>query len=256
MKWTYRVFAICALAALAEDAAPITSISVSDGHPVWEIARQLQERYGYAITYEDPRYQNDDDHDDIGMKVRNLTLQVPDTQTISTEDLAGILQRLVQLQETQRTGGRFRVLQTGNQFHIVPTAVRDSNGNWIAQSSILDTPISLPLQARTPGGMLKAICDAIDTAAHVQISIVSNFGSIAASRSDYTVGADNESARRVLMRGLATVSPDASWVITHDQANKYFLMITGYPLKTARSVAASSSPRQTSTQSFSPAASR
>jgi hypothetical protein len=36
-----RKVAICVLAA------------VTSGHRLWEIANQLQERYGYAITYED-----------------------------------------------------------------------------------------------------------------------------------------------------------------------------------------------------------
>lgn len=262
-----KVVAICVLAAstcLVVEAAPLTSISVNNGHPVWEIARQLQERYGYAITYEDPRYTNDDDLEDvtlkvrkdlqkyppgmapkvIGMKVRSLTLAVPDTSSISPQEMAGILEQLVQAQEAQGTGGRFRVLQTGNQFHIVPTAVRDRNGTWIEQNSILDTPISLPLQGRTPGEMLQALCEAVDAAAHVKITIVTNFGGIARHVATFAVGADQEPARTVLMRALALVSPNASWVITHDEANKYFLMITGYPLKAAAMPVTSASPQQ------------
>ena len=276
MKQMSRKFALCVLTASTSqmgDAAPLTSISVNDGHPVWEIASQLQERYGYAITYEDPRYSNDDDFEDvtvqvrkdlekyppgmapkvIGMKVRNLTLAVPDSPSISPQEMAGILQRLVQSQESQGTGGRFRVLETGNQFHIVPTAVRDRSGAWIAQNSILDAPISLPLQGRTPGEMLKIVCEAVDAAAHVQIAIVTNFGGIAAHVTTYSVGADHEPARTVLMRALALVSPNAGWVITHDEANKYFLMITGHPVKAAPTPAASVSPQQLQPQ-VSPAA--
>jgi hypothetical protein len=254
------------------DAAPLTSISVNDGHPVWEIARQLQERYGYAITYEDPRYSNDDDLEDvtlqvrkdlekyppggapkvIGMKVRSLTLAVPDSPSISPQEMAGILQRLVQSQETQGTGGRFRVVQTGNQFHIVPTAVRDRRGAWIVQNSILDTPISFPLQGRTPGEMLKAVCEAVDAAAQVKIAIFSNFGGIAA-HATFNLGANHEPARTALMRALALVSPNASWIITHDETNKYFMMITGYPLKAAAMPAVSASPQQLQPQ-VSPAA--
>ena len=277
MKQMIRKFALCVLTASTSqmgDAAPLTSISVNDGHPVWEIASQLQERYGYAITYEDPRYSNDDDFEDvtvqvrkdlekyppgmapkvIGMKVRNLTLAVPDSPSISPQEMAGILQRLVQSQETQGTGGRLRVVETGNQFHIVPTAVRDRSGAWIVQNSILDTPISLPLRGRIPGEMLKAVCEAVDAAAHVQIAIVTDFGGgIAAHVPTFAVGADHEPARAVLMRALALVSPNASWVITHDEANKYFLMITAYPLKAGAMPAASASPQQLQPQ-VSPAA--
>jgi hypothetical protein len=265
-KQISRKVAICVLAAgtsQTADAAPLTSISVNDAHPVWEIARQLQERYGYAITYEDPRYSNDGDLEDvtlqvrkdlekyppggapkvIGMKLRSLTLSVPNSPSISSEDMAGILERLVRAQEAQGTGGRFRVLQTGNQFHIVPTAVRDRNGTWIEQHSILDTPISLPSQGRTPGEMLKAICEAVDAAAQVKIAILTISGGIA-GHVIFTVGADQEPARTVLMRALALESPNASWVITHDDANKYFLMITGYPLKAAATKAAPASPQQ------------
>jgi hypothetical protein len=179
----------------------------------------------------------------VGMKVRSLTLTVPDSPSISPQEMARILQRLVQSQETQGTGGRFRVVQIGNQFHIVPTAVRDRGGAWIVQNSILDTPISLPPQGRTSGEMLKAVCGAVDAAAHVQIAIVTNFGGIGAHAATFVVGADHEPARTVLMRALALESPSASWVITYDEANKYFLMITGYPHRAAAAPAASASPQ-------------
>jgi hypothetical protein len=67
IKQISRKVAICVLAAGTSQmagATTLTSISVNDGHPVWEIARQLQERYGYAITYEDPRYSNEEDFED------------------------------------------------------------------------------------------------------------------------------------------------------------------------------------------------
>jgi hypothetical protein len=277
IKQISRKVAICVLAAGTSQmagAATLTSISVNDGHPVWEIARQLQERYGYAITYEDPRYSNDDDFEDVtlqvrkdlekyppggapkvvGMKVRSLTLTVPDSPSISPQEMARILQRLVQSQETQGTGGRFRVVQTGNQFHIVPTAVRDRGGAWIVQNSILDTPISLTLRGRTSGEILAALCEAVDAAAHVKIAIVTNFGGgIGAHVATYALNADQEPARTVLMRALALDSPNASWVITYDKANKYFLMLTGYPLKAVAMPATSASPQQLRPQ-VSPAA--
>lgn len=250
---------------VVEAAAPLTSISVNDGHPVWEIARQLQERYGYAITYEDPRYTNDDDHEDvtlqvrkdlqkypsgeapqvIGMKVRGLTLAVPDTSNISPQEMAKLLEQLVEAQDGQGTGGHFRVLQTGNQFHIVPTAVRDRNGTWIEQNSILDTPISLTLRGRTSGEILAAVCEAVDAAAHVKIAIVTNFGGgIGAHVATYALSADQEPARTVLMRALALDSPNASWVITYNKANEYFLMLTGYPLKAVAMPATSTAPQR------------
>jgi hypothetical protein len=98
--------------------------------------------------------------------------------------------------------------------------------------------------------MLKSICDAVDAAAHVQIAIVTGFGGIAA-KSAFAVQADHESARTVLIRALGLVSPDASWAISHDEGNKYFLMLTSHPVRRTATPAAPAS--QQHQQQLSPA---
>jgi hypothetical protein len=116
-------------------------LRIDSGRPVDRAVNTLQTKYGYVITYEDPRYTNEDDLQDVAAKVRKdyssyppglapklmvpkgskLTLRLPASTDISPQNLASILQQLARTQATSSRGGHFRVEQAGDVFHVVPT---------------------------------------------------------------------------------------------------------------------------------------
>ena len=108
----------------------------------------LVARYGYVITFEDPRRTYEGDLQDVTALVRNdlnkyqfgrvpkvtvprggrLTLQLPSSASATTQEMASVLDQLMRIQSRRSEGGHFRVIQDEDVFHILPTEVRDRNG--------------------------------------------------------------------------------------------------------------------------------
>src|SRR5688572_14466348 len=196
-----------------------TTLSVESPRPVAKAVQTLIARYEQAITYEDPRFAFEDDLEDVTARVRkDLHLYAPGKApkvivprggklTVSSStDLASILDEVVRIQASSARGGRFRLEQTGDVFHVVPAEVRDRSGDWAAQTSVLDTAISLPTQERSGYKTIEAICSAVSAAAHIKVSVGTTGleGGLVneAGPPRYRLGADNEVARSVLMRAL------------------------------------------------------
>ena len=232
-------------------------LKIDSGRPVDRAVNTLQTRYGYVISYEDPRYTNEDDLQDVAAKVRKdyssyppglapklmvpkgskLTLRLPASTDISPQDLARILQQLVRTQATSSRGGHFRVEQAGDVFHLVPTEVRDRKGNWSHYNSLLDTPISLPEQDRRESELYRAIADAVSDATHTKLSIIVNGGWVIGMVSPELrsgMGATLEPARNVLMRALQLRRSRRTWALLHgpeEGTNIFALNVWDFPVK-------------------------
>jgi hypothetical protein len=243
-------------------------LNIDDPRPVAKAVEELVSHYKYVITYEDPRLTYAGDLLDVTTQVRRdldrypigkapkvirplggkLTLTLSSSASVTTQTVASVLDQLVRLQSVRGEGGRFRVVQTGDVFHVVPTEVRDQNGNWIAQQSILDVPISLPMEDRPESGMLDAIVRAVSTAAHVKVYIGGGAGvggGIANPNrpASYRLGADNERASTVLMRALSLLNDPKvgtwiveklTWQLLYDSdENAYFLNLSVVPVRSS-----------------------
>src|SRR5262249_55324295 len=151
-------------------------LKVDSARPVARAVLSLEARYGYVITYEDPRYSVDDDLIDaapavrknyssaksaasqagVGAKAPETVLPLPAATNISSQEMATLLDELVRRQGASLYGGHFRVEQTGELFHVLPAEVRDKSGNWSSQKSLLDVQITLPVQDRTEKQLYRA----------------------------------------------------------------------------------------------------
>jgi hypothetical protein len=232
-------------------------LKIDSGRPVHRAVNTLQTRYGYVITYEDPRYTNDDDLQDVAAKVRKdyssyppglapklmvpkggrLTLRLPASTDINPRDLASILRLLARTQGTSSRGGHFRVEQIGDVFHLVPTEVRDRKGNWSHYNSLLDTPISLPEQERSESELYQAIADAVGAATDVRLWMIVNGGIVmgmVVPQLRTSMGATREPARNVLMRALQLHRSRRTWALLHgpEEGNNMFaLNVWDFPTK-------------------------
>jgi hypothetical protein len=248
----------------AQTGQGVTQLNIDDPRPVAKAVEELVARYGYVITYEDPRHAYEGDLQDVTTQVRRdldqyppgkapkvigprggkLTVTLPTSASVNTQTIASVLDQLTRAQSIRGEGGHFRVVQVGDVFHVVPTEVRDRNGNWIAQSSILDAPISLPMEDRSEVGMLDAIVKAVSANAHVKVYIGGGAGiggGIANPNrpASYHLGADNERASDLLMQALVLLNdPKAGtwypqrlrWQLFYDRDNNsYFLNIESVP---------------------------
>jgi hypothetical protein len=244
-------------AADAQTVQDAIKLSVDDPRPVAAAVQELVSRYGYVITYEDPRHAYQGDIQDVTTQVRKdldqyspgkapkamvplggtLTLTIPSSSSISTQAVASVLEQLMRVQLKRGEGGHFRVVQAGDVFHVLPTEVRDRSGNWAVQPSILDVPISLPMEDRDEDGMLNAICNAVSVAAHVKVFLGAQLGGLGRH---YRLGADNERARDVLMRAVMSISSNnqkLTWQLFYGSSeNMYALNIQGVPERPSSSV--------------------
>jgi hypothetical protein len=233
-------------------------LKIDSGRPVAGAVHTLQVRYGYIITYEDPRYTNEDDLQDVSASVvRNysqyapgmapkvvvpkggkLTLNLPASSNVSSDDLAAILQQLIRAQTISPRGGHFRVEQAADAFHVVPIEVRDRKGNWSRYSSLLDTPISLPEEDRSEEELYRAITAAVSAAKRVRLEVMVNGGIVIGLDVPSlltTVGATQESARSVLTRALQLHRNRRTWALLHgpeDGNDVFMLNIWDFPTKT------------------------
>jgi hypothetical protein len=216
----------------------LVNLAVDDARPVAAAVQLLVEKYGYQITYEDPPYVHEGDLKDRyvkGFKDRvpaggalNVSF-TPSSGMSTATDMAGLLGKLLQAHAVADRGGHFRLVQIDQAFHVLPFEVKDRNGNWGPQTSILDAAISLPNKERAGMAMLEDICAAVGAAGHVHVVV----GSIPANvilpyRS--MLSAENESARSVLMRALDGTNTKLAWIIMYDPSDgRYWLNIVVVP---------------------------
>jgi hypothetical protein len=208
------------------------SMEVTNGRPVAEAILSLTSRYHFIITYEDPRYEYSADIKDITDQVRNPlnasartstnrvlvpvegSLQVSYEARVGTDgrpaDVRDTLQQILTANAASFLPGRFRVEQVGDVFHVIPTQVRDRRGNWVAQTSVLDTRITLPPQELRGDQMLEAITNAIGEATGTHIGL--GLGSINPYyHFEGHLEARNEVARDVLLRTLHAINDRFTW---------------------------------------------
>jgi hypothetical protein len=225
---------------------------VADGpRPIAKAIQTLVSEYGYVITYEDPRYVYEGDLEDVTTQVRKdvnkyapgkvpkIVGPLGDRRALAirgvagSQDMATVLNQLVQSKAEH--GGHFRVQQTADAFHVVPTEIRDSNGNWAANPSVLDVPISLTARESSEYAMIDAICSAVSVAAHVNVKVGAGVGQGLVPEGGgpplYHLEASNEAARNVLLRALAaTHRGRQTWMLLYDATEReYFLSILEVP---------------------------
>jgi hypothetical protein len=216
-------------------------VEVQGPRPVADAIQLLISKYGYPISYEDPHYVFTGDVEDVTAKVRRdldkyspgqapkvfsrrsaqLQLRLPEDQRLSEDAIASLLKEIVRSNATGDHDGRFKVLQVGAAFHVIPSEVKDSNGHWSVTGSILDAPISLPAQQRSRDQMLSAIVAAVASKSNVSIQYDSGFGGIISESGPalYALSASNEPARSVLIRALAMLGkPTLTWALYFDSS--------------------------------------
>ncbi len=220
----------------------VVELNVEGGRPVAEAVKLLEAKYGWVITYEDPRYAHESDIQDVAYRVRKDLAQfrpgeapkvlVPkggqvkmsysvSAETGRPEDPAALLQTLLDIQAGG--GNRFRLAQNGEVFHVLPAWVKNSEGRLVEQGSILDAAITLPEKERVGVHMLQAICDAVSraTQTHVEVGIIPTnlFLQLRTKQ-----GASNQTARDVLLDTLAATKRKISWHLYYDPGMKWYAL--------------------------------
>lgn len=219
-------------------------LSVEDPRPVAEAILTLEKKYGWVITYEDPRYVHESDIADVTLKVRRdldkykpgeapkvlvpkggaleFTYDVASNTNLPA-DPAMVVQKLLDAQTARDNGGRFRLETSGQIMHVIPTAIKNSYGELAHQESVLDTIISLPAGERTVLQKLESVCAAISRGANIP----AEFGTIPTNlllQNRDQQGAERQRARDVLVRTFEAMNNEKrlSWRLLYGPGTKRY----------------------------------
>ena len=242
------LFTLMGLAARGWDSQGVSEIklSVEDPRPVVKAIETLESKYGWVITYEDPRYVNDSEIADTNLKIRKdpdnsksseitkvlvprggalefIYDVAPDTKLPA--DPAMVVQKLLDAQAARGNGGRFRLETNGQIMHVIPTAIKNSAGELVHQESALDTLISLPSGERTVLQKLESICAAISRAINIPV-ILGAIPDHWFHQFQDQRGAENQRARDILVNTFETIGhgTDLSWWLYYSPTDKRYLL--------------------------------
>jgi hypothetical protein len=145
------------------------SLTVEGPRPVAKAIEVLESRCRCAITYEDPRYVNSNEIDDVTTQVRRdlanykpgeapkvlipkggaISIEYDDSPASSQiEHTAMILHQLLDAHQANGNAGQFRVEVNGQLIHVIPTGIKNQAGQMAPQESFLDAVITVPVEER------------------------------------------------------------------------------------------------------------
>jgi hypothetical protein len=221
--------------AVAQPSFAAIDLRVDDPRPVSRAIDEITKKVQYPISYEDPQFAYSDDLRDVtdevsngraksrivvpaggSLEVRQLSIAGAEPKVLATQ----ALQQIVNVQANRASGGRFRVEQSGEMLHVVPTSIRNGQGEWIEQGSILRHRISIPAAERSPAEMLNAICSALTQTTGVTVGLAS--GPLRTLNGTKSVQvANNEPARDVLIRTLNQAGGYMTWKLFYAPDQKW-----------------------------------
>jgi hypothetical protein len=126
--------------------------------PMEEVV-QLFQRHGKVVTYEEALLVwsgdlvatspwNDPNHK-WGIVPKSFGLTLP-PEIGNDADVASVLQKIIVANYAQPIGPRFGLLRSKWGYHIVPVQSHDADGMLVTVQSVLDSPVNVPVQIRSP----------------------------------------------------------------------------------------------------------
>lgn len=201
------------------------TLIVDAPRPVDSAAITLAQEFGIAVSVEDPPYLFRDDVTDVTATVSrtpNLPRRVliPKGGRIEVrftlnsdglpQDLPGLLRDIVAAANA-RFPFAYRIDSHGSYFTLVPARTRDGLGRVVEVTPLLDRRVTIPAGTRSIAASAALMADALSAQTGLRINCCQ--GAVAGipwGLAEIPFAADNEPARRVLIRLIAAASPGQS----------------------------------------------
>lgn len=159
----------------AQAGASISPKVITSGRPLSEVVMRLREYCAKPVTYEDPIWMWEGDIAPSpvarGLYPRDRALSLPVGLKFGQDESldAAMLGRILEAYHYQTDGPRFRIISSHYGLHILPAQARNSKGQWISVSPLLDTRITVPVASRRPYLHVSAICDALTKSSGIKV---------------------------------------------------------------------------------------
>jgi hypothetical protein len=232
----------------AQNPTTIASDPRDLSRPVSTLVNQIRQREKISITYEDPRYVNAADVEDVTAEVSKGSdlettygsrILVPKghglTFVYAPEDVSNMdaaratIERM--LREYALLGGpAFTVKRDGVRLHVIPSEVLSAAGNRVKQDSILDTVISVSPARRDGSELLQEICDQIQKQTGYEIGVGPSAPGNSLTRYRTNEGIESQSARAALEHLLdnATHPGSFAWDLYYGPDVKSYMLNFNY----------------------------
>ncbi len=223
-------FAVCVVQAAPQAAPDEVRIEVvNEMLPIAEAVKQVEQRFGRVVTYEDVSHAAPSDIVDITDEVakgkpRTTRIYVPRRDSIrlaytskyaAPDAQAG--EALARLLAVWNGGaghsGKFRVERVVGGYHVIPVATKALNETTEPYTSPLDTRITVARAERDGLETLDVLAQAIADSSGRRVH-PGNVPMNRLVRTRVTIGAENQTARKVLWRALQAIDPALSWQLT------------------------------------------
>jgi hypothetical protein len=235
---------------VSEPGSNVVRLRVDDPRPIAKAADELGKYYRFAISYEDPMYAYSGDVQQvIGMSGKKdvkaqgdnsvrpvlvplggaFDVRIETAQTSNADVIAELLERLIQVQADQQSGGRFEVVESAGMLHVVPVAVRSASGQWMDQQSILAAAISVPAGRRSGLEALRTIADAVSKQSGKVVEL--GLAPLNLMRAEHDYPVQIGSARQVLLGVLARFGNRLTWRLLYaPDMQRYYLSVVSVPV--------------------------
>lgn len=215
----------------------VSVIDVSDHRPLALALEKLQALTGIPVNYEDVRYENPADLEDVATPEQRLRypgyrLLVPRKGQVkasvgphdpgSVADTVASVYALVASYRASGLPGDFKVDQANGMLYVAPTKMLNRAGSLQDVRPAMDTIVSMPYAERRAIDCLEAITRAVSTVIGTKIAV----GAFPLTSAEKRVacGANGESARDTLAALLSKVSETpASYELLFDPMTGYML---------------------------------
>ncbi|MGH9828834.1 MAG: hypothetical protein ACREDR_36905 [Blastocatellia bacterium] len=220
-----------------------TTLTVQDPRPVAKAIQELENRYGWQITYEDPPYSHYSDITDVrdtdwpGVPVRSaaqlqsmgntrtlvpkgggLTFTLP---SADPDELAAV-EALVKSYNESHHGFKFAVVQGAGLLHVVPRQARGLSGNLEPVKPVLDTVITIEPKERTSEALLEEVLKKVSIARDTHV----DFGTVPGNMLSLTktsIGGSGKTARSILEQWMLERGAGLTWWIFYIPDDKDYL---------------------------------
>ena len=233
---------------VAQNSLTITSDERDLSRPISTLINQIRQHEKVSITYEDPRYVNSTDIEDVTAEVSKGSdldktygprILVPKGHPVTfvyvpakmhgQNGAKATIERM--LQEYASLGGpAFAVIGDGTRLHVVPREILDAAGARVHQESIFESRVNVPPAQRNGGELLQAICDQIQKQTGYEVGIGPSVPGNYLARYQTATGIHDRSAREAIaeLLDLASMKGIFDWDLYYDPGDKEYMLNFAY----------------------------
>jgi hypothetical protein len=246
---------------LGNASASPNTITIQGGRPVDKAIQELEKRYGWQITYEDPPYVHYGDITDVSdtnwpgtplqsqsqLQSVQPSVQPSVLQSAQREPGAhnralvpkggslsfnlpsadpvelGAVEALLRSYNESHRGFEFAVVRGASLLHVVPRKARGLSGNLEPVTPVLDTIITIEPRERTSGALLEEICNKISIATNTNVVMPGIPGNML-SLTKTSIGGPGKTARSILEQWLLEGGGRLSWHLFYEPAVKWYIL--------------------------------